>query len=118
MAYFREIPRSPLPFRTRYTSSPHATWSRFRATGFALIDWFEHPLDDAWSEARRAVRVVRAMHARARAACERAGTFRRKRGEGVALSQYDLAEVRAGRKASEHPPRSFHGLCRRSVLER
>lgn len=43
-----------------YTSSLAATWNRFRNTGFAIMDWFSHPLDDPSSEARCSIYKVRA----------------------------------------------------------
>jgi len=42
-----------------YTASATATWNRFRNTGWAILDWFHHPLDDPESEARQALYKVR-----------------------------------------------------------
>ena len=43
-----------------YTKSLTATWTRFRNTGWAIMDWLQHPLDDPHSNARQSIYRVRA----------------------------------------------------------
>lgn len=73
--------------------------SRYRATGFAVCDWFRFSLKDPASRARTSIYTVRAMHGLARR--RSLALFHLADGEGVPLSQYDLAEVQLG----------FSGIC-------
>ena len=79
-----------------YTSSPEETWKRFRNTGWAILDWISYPLDEPKSDARQSLYTVRCMHAFARKQATQSGMFDKAKGEGIALSQYDLAEVLLG----------------------
>lgn len=77
-----------------YTRSVNTTWERFKHTNHHVMDWFLYPLDDPKSFARCSIYHVRAMHAVARKKSRSA--FSRDHGEGIPLSQYDMAEVQLG----------------------
>eukprot|EP01065_Artemidia_motanka_P027284 TRINITY_DN32505_c0_g1_i1.p1 TRINITY_DN32505_c0_g1~~TRINITY_DN32505_c0_g1_i1.p1 ORF type:complete len:432 (+),score=149.55 TRINITY_DN32505_c0_g1_i1:67-1296(+) len=81
---------------TGYNSSPHTTFDRFLMTGYHVMDWWRFPLNDPSSHARKSIRTVRAMHAMARKKAIKRGVLDSGAGEGVPLSQYDLAEVLMG----------------------
>jgi hypothetical protein len=87
-----------------YAQDGHTAMQRYQETGFAITDWFRFDIRDPGSLARRSLYTVRAMHAFARRRSQ--SLFDRSRGEGVALSQYDMAEVLLG----------FSGICM-SVIE-
>lgn len=77
-----------------YAQNPLTTMKRYTATLLILTDWLRYPLDEADSPARLGLYAVRCMHSFAR---RRTGhVFDRSAGEGIALSQYDLAEVLLG----------------------
>lgn len=79
---------------TGYSESPMSAFERYRETGFAILDWILYPLDEPEGRARTAIRNVRAMHSLARRRSMR--LFDRSKGEGIALSQYDMAIVHLG----------------------
>jgi hypothetical protein len=87
-----------------YAQDGRTAMQRYQATGFAITDWFRFDIRDPGSLARRSLYTVRAMHAFARRRSQ--SLFDRSRGEGVSLSQYDMAEVLLG----------FSGICM-SVIE-
>lgn len=87
-----------------YSKSPLVSAERYLATGFFWLDWWLHPLDDAKSQARKSIYTVRCMHSFARRQCSH--LFSAEEGEGIPLSQYDLAEVQLG----------FSGVCL-SIME-
>ena len=64
-----------------YTASRTATWNRFRNTGWAIMDWLHHPLDDPASDARKSIYTVRCMHAYARRIAKDARLFSEEKGE-------------------------------------
>ena len=75
-----------------YSSSPKASWDRYSETAYAITDWYTHDLRDPLSPARQSIYRVRCMHTCARHKCSRLFA----KTEGVAVSQYDLAEVQMG----------------------
>jgi len=77
-----------------YAQSPLTSCSRYSATAYFILDWFCHPLDDMESWARQGIYTVRCMHSFARRRSK--GLFSREKGEGIALSQYDMGEVQLG----------------------
>jgi hypothetical protein len=77
-----------------YAQDGHTALVRYRFTAFALLDWMNHPLDQSDSFARRAIYSVRCMHGMARHRSR--SLFDTEKGEGIPLSQYDLAEVLLG----------------------
>eukprot|EP00808_Paulinella_micropora_P030780 g81507.t1 len=58
------------------------------------MDWYTFPLDDSYSPARQSIYAVRRMHGLARK--KAAHLFDKAKGEGLPLSQYDMAEVLLG----------------------
>lgn len=82
-----------------YAQTPLTSMNRYRSTSFFILDWLRHPLDDPDSLARRGIYQVRCMHGYARR-CSKS-LFKRDDGEGIPLSQYDMAEVQLG----------FTGVC-------
>jgi len=72
-----------------YAQTPETSYDRYRDTAFAIIDWMKYDLQDKESQSRKAIMNVRAMHSFARRRSQR--LFKPE--EGVALSQYDMAEV-------------------------
>jgi hypothetical protein len=81
-------------YQAGYAQSPLTTAQRYKATGLIVTDWFRYPLDDPDSPARQGLYAVRFMHSFARR--HTGHVFDRSRGEGIALSQYDLGEVLLG----------------------
>jgi len=77
-----------------YAQNAETAFERYRETGFAIMDWMMYPLDEVDSKAQLQLQNVRAMHAFARRRSK--GLFNESRGEGIALSQYDMAEVQLG----------------------
>jgi len=76
-----------------YASSADAAFERYRETGFAVIDFMTHALDDPDSLAVQQLRNVRAMHSFARRRAVAARVHPDPASQGVPLSQYDMAEV-------------------------
>ena len=72
-----------------YAQSGETSYDRYRETAFAIIDWMKFSLKDPNSQARSQIANVRAMHSFARRRSQRYFGA----DEGVALSQYDMAEV-------------------------
>lgn len=83
-----------LSFCLGYAQSAETAFERYRETGFAIIDWFKFDLSDPTSRAREQIYRVRLMHGLARRNATK--LFRKDLGEGIALSQYDMAEVLLG----------------------
>lgn len=77
-----------------YAQNAMTAFERYRDTSFAIIDWMSHPIDDKDSRAQLQLQNVRAMHAFARRRSKK--LFDESKGEGLALSQYDMAEVLIG----------------------
>lgn len=77
-----------------YAQSPWTSCKRYSSTAFFISDWFRYPLDDPNSIARQGIYMVRCMHSFARRRSK--SLFSQERGEGIALSQYDLGEVQLG----------------------
>ena len=75
-----------------YAQSAETAWDRYRATGFAIVDWMSSDLQDPNSAGRKAIYNIRAMHSFARRRATEANLFDYET-EGVALSQYDMGEV-------------------------
>lgn len=71
-----------------YSSSPTATYARFRATAIMVFGWASSSLLDEQSEATQAVAVVRMMHEFARRRCIREWP-KSDVDVGVPVSQYD-----------------------------
>jgi hypothetical protein len=76
-------------YHNGYAQSGETSYDRYRETAFAIIDWMRYSLKDPSSQARSQLQNVRAMHSFARRRSQRLFG----EGEGVALSQYDMAEV-------------------------
>lgn len=74
-----------------YAQSGETAFERYRETSFAIVDWMSHPLDEENSKAQLQLQNVRAMHSFARRRSQK--LFDPSKGEGIALSQYDMAEV-------------------------
>lgn len=77
-----------------YAQSPYTSLKRYSSTAYHISDWFRYPLNDPQSIARQSIYKVRCMHGFARRRSK--GLFSQERGEGIALSQYDLGEVQLG----------------------
>jgi hypothetical protein len=77
-----------------YAQNGETAFERYRETSFAIIDWMNNPLDDENSKAHSQLQNVRAMHSFARRRSMK--LFDKSKGEGIALSQYDVAEVQLG----------------------
>jgi len=78
-------------FHNGYAQSGETAFERYRETSFAIIDWMSHPIDEDNSKAQLQLQNVRAMHSFARRRSKK--LFDESKGEGIALSQYDMAEV-------------------------
>eukprot|EP00941_MAST-03F_sp_MAST-3F-sp1_P002723 g2723.t1 len=80
---------------TGYAASSDASWRRFRSTGFHIVDWFKYSLSDENSIARKSIRTVRVLHARARQSVRKRKEWMEeaKAKRSIPLSQIDLAEV-------------------------
>ena len=77
-----------------YAQSAETAFRRYRDTAFFIHDFFYYPLDDPTSLARTGIYRVRCMHSYARRrSCH---LFDSSKGEGIALSQYDVGEVQLG----------------------
>ena len=74
-----------------YAQSPVTAYERYQATGFAIVDWMAHPLDEPGSLAVEQARNVRAMHSFARRRAIASGLFPHPEEEGIPLSQFDVA---------------------------
>lgn len=70
-----------------YSSSPTATYARFRATAVMVFGWASSSLLDEQSEACQAVALVRMMHELSRRRCSK--TWPTSGNVGVPVSQYD-----------------------------
>ena len=81
-------------FHNGYAQSAETAYERYRETSFAIVDWMNYPLDDDNSQAHKQIQNVRAMHSYARRRAMK--LFDKSKGEGIALSQYDMAEVQLG----------------------
>ena len=77
-----------------YAQDAETALERYRETGLALMDWMAYPLDDPHSPGCVAIRNVRAMHSFARRRSKK--LFDPEKGEGIALSQFDMAIVQLG----------------------
>jgi len=77
-----------------YTTSPKSSWDRYSKTAWAISDWYRFDLRDPKGQARQSVYRVRCMHTCARHKSSR--LFDSAKQEGMAVSQYDLAEVQMG----------------------
>jgi len=76
-----------------YSDSPRKSFDRYSDTGWAIVDWYTHDLHDPQSRARQSIYRVRCMHTCARL---KSSKLFDSVNEGVAVSQYDLAEVQMG----------------------
>ncbi len=76
-----------------YAQSAHTAFTRYSQTSFYILDWLRFPLNDPQSRSRKAIYNVRSMHAFARRRTIEKKMFNKEKGEGVPLSQYDMAEV-------------------------
>lgn len=81
-------------YHNGYAVDGPTAMKRYGATSFAILDFFSHDLSDPDSRARQSIYTVRAMHAFARR--KAAGLFDPAKGEGMPLSQLDMAEVQLG----------------------
>ncbi len=86
-------------YRNGYAVNGETAMRRYSATAYAILDFFSHDLSDPASRARQSLYTVRAMHAFARRKSK--DLFDKENGEGVPLSQMDMAEVQLG----------FSGIC-------
>jgi len=77
-----------------YAKDGYTARARYSATGDAISDWMRFDLQDPESRARQSLYTVRAMHAFARRRSAR--LFDSAKGEGIPLSQLDMAEVLIG----------------------
>ena len=74
-----------------YAQDAETAFERYRETSFAILDWVSYPLDEENSLGQIQLQNIRAMHSFARRRSVK--LFDASKGEGVALSQYDMAEV-------------------------
>ncbi|KAH9258694.1 hypothetical protein BASA81_003196 [Batrachochytrium salamandrivorans] len=75
-----------------YAQNAETAFERYRETSFAILDWMRYSLREVNSKGQRQIMNVRAMH-----------SFSRRKSKGLlgeeggmALSQYDMAEVMLG----------------------
>ncbi|KNC87726.1 hypothetical protein SARC_00160 [Sphaeroforma arctica JP610] len=90
-------------YHNGYAKDAETARVRYSATAFAVADWLRFPLDDVNGRSRQTINKVRAMHTFARRRSRR--LFQPE--EGVALSQYDMAEVLL----------AFSGICLQAMKE-
>mmetsp|Transcript_16187 Transcript_16187/g.28715 ORF Transcript_16187/g.28715 Transcript_16187/m.28715 type:complete len:422 (+) Transcript_16187:151-1416(+) len=81
-------------FLNGYAQDGWTAQKRYSATSFAISDWYRFNLKDPKSPSRQSIYTVRAMHAFARRRSRK--LFDKEKGEGIPLSQYDMAEVQLG----------------------
>eukprot|EP00511_Aplanochytrium_stocchinoi_P006462 CAMPEP_0204827328 /NCGR_PEP_ID=MMETSP1346-20131115/4808_1 /ASSEMBLY_ACC=CAM_ASM_000771 /TAXON_ID=215587 /ORGANISM="Aplanochytrium stocchinoi, Strain GSBS06" /LENGTH=379 /DNA_ID=CAMNT_0051955695 /DNA_START=162 /DNA_END=1299 /DNA_ORIENTATION=+ len=81
-------------YHNGYAQSAKTAFDRYNATGHAIVDWFRYDLSDRTSRGRVSIDMVRRMHGLARRNSRK--LFDPAKGEGVPLSQYDMAEVLLG----------------------
>ncbi len=81
-------------YESGYAVDGETARKRYNATSYAIMDFFRFDLQDPKSRARTSLYSVRAMHSFAR--LKSRNLFNRDEGEGVPLSQLDMAEVQLG----------------------
>ena len=82
-----------------YAKDPIATSERYIATGYFIMDWLIYPLDDPNSKGRKSIYTIRSIHSFARRMTMK--LFSKESGEGIPLSQFDMAIVQL----------AFSGIC-------
>lgn len=90
---------SEVLFHSGYAQDALTATNRYSDTAFAMLDWFSYDLSCPGSRARVSIYTVRKMHAYARRRAKDIvlapgrKLFDKDHGEGVPLSQYDMAQV-------------------------